>query len=461
MLGKVRAYAEKWKMFTAEDTVIVGVSGGVDSVCLFLMLLELREEIGFQIVAVHVNHELRGAQADADESYVRTLCETYGIPCMVYRRNVEWIAKKRKQSTEEAGRDIRREAFFRTMEEMHGTKIALAHHKNDNAETLLLNLSRGTGLKGLGGMRPVSGVVVRPLLCLERAEIEEYVAQRGVPYCVDATNGEDDYTRNRIRNHVIPYLESQVNEKAVEHMAQAMERLRGIEEYIDRQAEVLVRTCVSESGVIRREAFEKIPEVLRSYVLKKLLTEAAGHEKDIQAVHVEALEDLLEKQVGRELNLPYGVTAVRCYEGVQILRKAPNAPQPEGICDLLSGTAWTCADMDIRMRVWEKGEEELRIPQKTYTKWFDCDIIKGTIDLRTRRPGDYITIDREGNTQKLKSYFINEKIPREERDRIWLIAEGSHVLWIVGYRMSSAYQVKTQTKNILEIAIEKKDEGEE
>ena len=166
MKDKVRNYMDKWQMLQSEDCVIVGVSGGADSICLLLLLSQLQKTIGFRMVAVHVNHGLRGLDADADEAYVKKFCEKLGVICEIYSADVELISKKRKQSTEEAGREVRREFFEKTMKKYGGTKIALAHHQNDSAETFFINLARGTGIRGLGGIAPVNGNVIRPLLCL-------------------------------------------------------------------------------------------------------------------------------------------------------------------------------------------------------------------------------------------------------------------------------------------------------
>ena len=199
-MEKVRAYIEKQHMILAEDHIIAGISGGADSVCLFFVLLDLRDRMGISFTAVHVNHGLRGEAANRDEEFVRELCGQYGIPLEVFRVDLESISKKRKQSLEECGRNIRREAFEQIRERCGGTKIALAHHQNDNAETLLWNLARGTGLTGLGGIRPVNGRYIRPLLCLDRNEIEDLLRQRGQGYCTDDTNGDTEYTRNKLRH---------------------------------------------------------------------------------------------------------------------------------------------------------------------------------------------------------------------------------------------------------------------
>lgn len=175
-------FIRKHGMIGKGDVVVAGVSGGADSVCLLFVLCGLRRELGFSVRACHVNHGLRGAEADADEEYVRRLCRDLGVPCRFFHEDVEWIARKRKQSPEEAGRMVRREAFLTMCREDGGTKIATAHHRDDNAETVLLNMARGTGLKGLGGIRPVTGKWIRPLLALTREQTEGYLRRRGITW---------------------------------------------------------------------------------------------------------------------------------------------------------------------------------------------------------------------------------------------------------------------------------------
>lgn len=456
MIEKVKTYIEAWQMLKKEDCVIVGVSGGADSICLLWVLYELQKEMGFRMVAVHVNHGLRGQEADADEQYVKHFCDGLGICQEAFYADVELIAKKWKQSTEEAGREVRRRFFEEAMQKYGGTKIALAHHQDDSAETFLLNLARGTGLRGLGGIAPVKGYVIRPLLCVRREEIEAFLKERKISYCMDGTNQTDAYTRNRIRNHVLPYLQQEVNAKTVEHMNEVMERLRQVQDYLDEQVECYLQSSVTVCGeewFLSQEQYEQIPEVLRPLLLKKILAEVCGREKDLETVHVKQMQELYKKQVGRRLDLPYGVEAKRTYQGIVVYKKTvQEKAKPEVVFDVHGEEkTFSWGKKQISCRVTEKNVE------KVHTKRLNCDIIKNDICIRTRRQGDYITIHEDGRKQKLKSFFINEKIPQEERDHILLVAEGSHILWIAGYRTNPLYEVKANTKRILEIQI---DEGE-
>ncbi|MGN0404954.1 MAG: tRNA lysidine(34) synthetase TilS [Bariatricus sp.] len=458
---------EKWNMLTAGDTVVAGVSGGADSMCLLFVLEELRKSMEFDLVVVHVNHGIRGEAADADEEYVRDICRKLRLPFEVFHVNVPEYARKEKLSEEEAGRELRRKAFREVMSKYGGTRIALAHHQDDNAETFFLHLARGSRIKGLGGICPVKGDYIRPLLCVNRAEIEQFLEKKGILYCMDATNLEDTYTRNRIRNHVIPYFTENINPRTVEHINGAMEQLREVQEYLERQTREAYRTCVqAERGRIHiiEQEFRRQDELIGRMVLRQAMICLSKKEKDLDEVHVIQMRELLDKQTGRKIDLPYKMRAIRTYGGMDLFLedegRDKSAERKEE--DTL---IWIPGSKDAPGREIEYGKWKVScrtfpftqgvasIPKKTYTKWFDYDIIKENVFVRSRRAGDRIAIDREGNTQKLKSYFVNEKIPSDERGRIPLIAENENVLWIVGYRQSKAYQVTEQTKTVLEITI--------
>ena len=442
MYQKVKADVKKWHMLQKEDCVIGGISGGADSVCLLVMLLKLHKELGFALMAVHVNHGIRGAEAERDEAYVKRLCRQWNVRLKVYRENVPAYAKEHGMTEEEAGRDIRRTCFCKVLKEWGGTKIALAHHENDNVETLLWNLCRGTGIRGLGGIAPVNDVWIRPLLCVKRREIESYLKKRGISYCTDTTNADRRYMRNRIRMDVIPYLEDCVNTESVSHMGKTMERMYELEQYILEEVGKYKESCTGwKNGrrIIRQTEYTKIPKALRDNVLHEILCETAGRRKDIEEVHIQMLRDLFTKQVGKRIDLPYGVTAIRTYEGVRFEKNIPEASYAGDENELFS------------IRVFDREPGNVTFPEKIYTKWFDYDIIKNTVKIRHRIAGDSIVINRYGGRKKLKQYFTDQKVPQEDRDKIWIAADGDEVLWIVGYRQSQKYQITEKTTKILEI----------
>lgn len=480
-MKRIEKFIQKYHMLTCGDRVIAGVSGGADSVCLFLMLLELREKIGFDLIAVHVHHGLRGEAADQDQQFVEALCEQHRIPLEIFRVNLESIAKKRKQSLEEAGRMVRREAFDSVCKKYGGNKIALAHHQNDNAETLLWNLSRGTGLDGLGGIRPVNGKFIRPLLCMNRKEIEEYLAKRKQSYCIDETNAGTDYTRNKLRHLVLPILEEQVNSAAVRHMNETMEQIWELQEYMQEQVEAAYQECVQEHFEkacwiqIQQKSFETFPELIKKMVIRKGMEQVGGKKRDLSHKHVDVMMELMNKQVGRTLDLPYEMHAKRNYEGIRLEKQRTYSFGEEKKAEIMQEcmselnipgeTILTDRNLKLRCKILEKPKNlSIKdIPQKIYTKWFDYGIIKSSLYIRTRQAGDTIVIDEKGHQKKLKNWFVDEKIPKEVRDSQLLLAENNEILWVLGHRMSQAYQVKQSTKWILQIEVEtyKSDGGKE
>ena len=461
---KVEQFIRKHRMIVENDTVVTGVSGGPDSVCLLFMLCGLREKMGFRVIACHVNHGIRGKEADEDEKYVEELCRRLDVPCRIFHENVELISRKRKQSLEEAGRDVRRNAFESVCREDGGTKIATAHHRDDNAETVLLNIARGTGLQGLCGIRPSRQQWIRPLLCLSRKEIEEWLGKKRIRTCFDATNQEDEYTRNRIRHNILPALEKQINAGAAEHIHELSLQAQEVWDYIRGKTEEAWEMCAAQENTadgivvtVSGRRMETVDPAIKKFLIRRCIREAAGRERDIESVHIAAVLELFGRQTGKRIDLPYGVKAVRTYDGIVLRRDAPGRTAgTEPVKLMVPGeTYFPATGQKICCMLLEKTDDFLakEIPQKSYTKCFDYDIIKYSLSARFRSSGDYLAIDGDGNRQKLKSYFINEKVPREVRDRTLLIADGSHIVWIPGMRMSSAYRIGDHTKRILMIKI--------
>lgn len=469
MREKVRAFMEQYHMVTAGDHVLLGLSGGADSVCLFHLLRELQEPLGFSLLAVHVNHNLRGAEAERDAAFAESLCREYAVPFYLYSCPVEEIAQKEHLSTEEAGRAARQEVFASCGREHGGTKIALAHHQDDVAETMLHHLARGTSLAGLASLRPVRGNVIRPLLCVGRREIRQELERRGFSWCEDSTNAEDDYTRNGIRHHVLPYLTNEVNPRAAAHMAQASLDLLETEEYLEQQTEQLMERYASEeeNAVVLRDAVRGEAPLLQRYVIRRVLEQLAGKRKDLTREHLESVRELLEKQVGKRICLPYGITAVRGYETLRFEKQGAHSKRERG---MKNGEAVPIPVPDG----WEE-EKSLafagypvtimkktpvfpeRIEEKKYTKCFDCDKIRDGLVLRTRRSGDYLRVTAKGGKKKLKDYMIDAKIPKEERDSILLLADGPEIWWVVGYRAGESGRVREDTKAVLQVQIGKEE----
>lgn len=437
------AYIEKYRMIEAGSQAVAGVSGGADSVCLLFLLMEYQKRVPFSLRAVHVNHHVRGEEAVRDQEFTRRLCESLGVPLDLYDYDVPRMAETEHLSCEEAGREARRRAFYRTAcrwERPDQVRIALAHHENDQAETVLHNLVRGAGLAGLAGIRPVhrtgSGMYIRPLLCISREETENYLSQRGIPWVTDSTNEEEVYTRNKIRREILPAL-MQINSSAVKNIAAAAGRVLEAEDYLSERTQKAVEKYTAKEGsvwILSRDLFEE-PMLLQKRVVKNVLEAAAGKKKDLSSAHMEAVLELAKGRTGASASLIYGLRAQQVYGDIHITRGEQEKK------DLL----------ELEFRVFPY--ENQQIPEKTYTKWFDYDKIKNGLAVRRRLPGDYLMISRDGGTKKLKDYFIDCKVPRRERDNVTLLADGSHVLWAVGYRISEYYKVTSQTKKVIKVQV--------
>lgn len=448
MLQRTAAYMKQQQINLNGEKVIIGLSGGMDSVCLFHIL----KDLGVSLEAVHVNHQIRGEEAKRDEQFVKNLCARYNIPFHGYRYDVPKISRENHLSEEEAGRMVRKEAFARVMKDQGAGYVALAHHGNDRAETFLFHLSRGTGVKGLGSMKPVQGTIIRPLLWAERKEIEQYVQEKGYEFVEDATNSQTEYTRNKIRHEIIPALE-EINPRCIPHICGAAEKLSAVSAYIDREAEKLCRLSAVMYGQevqILKLAFEQGDEVLRIPVLQKCVEYLSGSLVNITEEHLEKLGALFAMQTGKEIHLPYGITAVRTYEGIRMFfREEKGQTEPVEITG--EGT-YDFGGVIFRVSV-EAWDESKIFPIKNYTKCFDYDKIIDKVFLRNRGSGDYLEINKNHGRKSLQDYLVNEKVPKDERDRVILLACGSHILWVVGKRISEYYKVTKETKKVLKVQV--------
>ena len=483
---KVKKFMDEHRMLEPGERVVAGVSGGADSVCLLFVLLKIREEIPFSLHVVHVNHGIR-REAGEDAAYVEKLCSKFGIPFILVKENVRERAAAEKRSEEEMGRLVRYQAFEKVLKEVGANKIAVAHNSNDQAETMLFHLFRGSGLSGLCGIRPVRDQIIRPILCLERKEIEQYLEEKKIAYCRDATNEEDDYTRNRIRHHILPYAEQEIVQGCVGHMAQTAAMLLETEKYLEQQTlearefavqaiptqaipAQTVPTPGSTGFGISCHSFSKVDTVIGKRLVYQLLRELSPGGRDMAYVHVQDVMELLTREGNRQIHLPYGIVAQRQYGQVELKRRT-GEPGWATDAEVASGEPYITVDHEDlaagRPFTIDLGRQTLLlqvfsdknykdIPQNRYTKWFDYDKIKERLTIRTRRTGDFLSIrgaSAEMIHKSIKDYMVTEKIPRQDRDKILLVTEGNHVLWIVGYRISEYYKISKNTKRILQVQL--------
>lgn len=452
MEEKVWQYMQEYHMVAENDRIVAGISGGGDSMALLFLLQKLQNRCNFQFCAVHVNHGIRGEEASLDEKLVEDYCAKHQIPYYAFHYQVPKIAREKGWSEEEAGRQMRHVAYDHVLKTWKGNKIALAHHQNDQAETVLYHLARGCGIRGLSGMLPVQGIIIRPLLCIERKEIDHYLSENQIPYRTDSSNLSDQYVRNRIRRHVVGYLEENVNQRTVEHLAKTAGIAAQVEAYMSAQARKVLQLYaqnLDDAIQISNEIGKEAP-IIQNYAVLEALEQLCGQRKDLSGDHLEKILDLFQKETGKQVNIYGKITAHRVYGGV-LLEKYKKERQNLELCE------WNLpvpGRIQCKEGLWETRiflYKSQNIPEKTYTKWFDYDRIKTTLQIRNRRPGDYLVVTSKGGKKKLKDYLIDEKIPRLERDHLMLLASGQEILWIVGKRISEAYKITESTKRVLEI----------
>ncbi len=501
---KVISYIKENDLIREGDTIVEGISGGADSVCLFLMLEEYKKELPFNTVAVHVHHGIRNKSADKDMKFVERLCEEYKVELVTYKKNIPLICRITKESEEECGRRIRYEVFDEVSKAHGDAKIAVAHHMNDQAETVIFRIIRGSGVKGLTGMEAKRDNLIRPLLCLKREEIEQYLEECEQKYRTDETNEKIEYTRNYIRRKIMPKLES-VRNNAVEHINALSGEAAQINDFMEKKAEELLDAAAKEADVKYRtrgltekykaDVLTEAEPILQKFAVRALINRAGVSIKDVTRSHIDSLCELIAKPKSGEIHLPKGVTVVK-ESGIVYIRPGEGfdgdirevepdtnvvMPQPvisapvieerssavvieqpqyrfyypvvgSGDITLPDGSVVSCRILD---------EFNLKnVPDDTCTKWMDYAKISGDLCLRTRKTGDYLVINAKGNEGNLKNYMINEKIPKSERDEVPLLASGSKIYWVLGYRISEDVKVTADTSTVIEF-VYKRPEGAE
>lgn len=484
MIKEVVEYIEKNNMLQHGDKVVVGVSGGADSVCLLNVLYEIRKKYNLTLYVVHVNHGIRGTEALRDEQFVENMAKSMDVYYESRHVDVPNIAKELKQTEEEAGRICRYKIFDEICDSVGANKIAVAHNLNDNSETVLFNLFRGSKLKGLTGISPIRGKIIRPLLCCTRTQIEKYLSEKNVGYCVDSTNNDNEYSRNKIRLDLLPFIKEHINPKAEYNIAGAASGLSEVYEYINAQAQDMYNQVVSQNILLNRA--KDLPKVLLKEVIRQWIDNNIGKLKDITGTHIEMVADLLENQVSKQINLPYNMTFVKTYKGIELhifnedntIKTGEKSPANATSKDNKLSAGATANNKKLSNNIVKKENEVLvkdnilnstahfqlslenqqldreNIPDLVYTKWLDYDKIN-ELTVRTKMAGDYIVINKKGGRKNLKKFFVDSKIPKETRDNILLLADGSEIVWIVGYRISEKYKVTKETKNILKIIYNK------
>lgn len=480
-LRKILRTVERHDMLQNGDAVLVGVSGGPDSMALLHGLFELSRVLDIRIGVAHLNHGLRGRESDRDAAFTQAEARRHGVPFYGAKADVMGERAKTGASIEEAARDARYRFFHRIRREAGFDKIALGHHLDDNAELILMNLLRGSGPGGISGIPPVRGPIIRPLMGVYRSEILAFLKKEAISYVLDASNADPRFLRNKIRHELIPLLKTGYNPGIV----QGLNRLGNIR----RAEECWMEECLASlyDGVVLQKsktetvlsvsALQKLHPAARSRIIRRAVSEIKGNLRRISWAHLSAIQDCLEPPfpIGKpplRLDLPDRIQVFRDAQRLVVSQGAHPSRQTKfsGNGEGFLNFAYVFSAQDIRsqpqvdlpeihgqmrfsiLRREAIGREAI-VNSAPTVAFFDWDRLNFPIKIRNVRPGDRFAPLGAGGAQKLKKFFIDHKIPVSERHRVLLLIGGDIILWVGGHRISESAKLTPETTTILRAEI--------
>jgi len=446
--------------------LLVGVSGGVDSVCLLHILVTLSDRMNFDLHVAHLNHQLRGDESDADAEYVRRLARDLNVASTIDKRDVQEYQAIHQCSLEEAAREVRYAFFSEVAESLGGHTVAVAHTANDQAETILMHMIRGTGLSGLRGMRPLSRwnlpdgkllTVVRPLLDASREETETYCSIHELWPCYDSSNRSLEFLRNRIRAEIMPQL-LEYNPNIVESLSRMAHIVADDIAYLDNEVAQLSESIIEEfpQGILlNNKALSALPPALAHHLLRASFRRLLGSLRDIELVHIESILHTLTQPAGKQLSLPYGLTFHGDYEKSIIAHgENPLAYLPpldsESLLNIPGETVvsgWRITAEVIEGKCEVQASDQL-------TAYLDFDVTGNNLFIRSRQDGDRFQPLGMHDFKKLQDFMVDSKIPRAWRDDVPLVCTRDQIVWIVGWRIDHRARVTESTRRTMRLEFE-------
>lgn len=447
------------KLVNKGDKIVIGVSGGPDSLCMLHLFYSIAEEFSLEIIVVHLDHQFRGEASRQDALFVEDTCKEMGIKAYIFSEDVEGYRKKKNISFEEAGREIRYRLFDEIVDKHEADSIAVAQNKNDQAETLMMRLLRGAGVDGLSAIAYKRDNIIRPLLDVDRKLIEAYCEQYGLNARIDKTNLEAIYHRNKIRLELLPYIQDNFNPNIIDTLWRSAKIFQDEKEIITEATDKAIESLdvINEkSGIsFNKERFNNLGSGLKRRVARRLIRLAKGSLKDISNINIESVIALIERdRVSSKTNISGSIVAKIDYERVLIIEERTQKSVGEFEMTLNKNGETYVREIGRTIKISSVDKLQENDKNKKDIICVDTDKIKGNLIVRNRRPGDRFTPIGMSGSQKIKDFYINQKIPSGERNSIPLVCDERGIVWIAGYRMDNNYKLDRNTKSVLKITID-------
>ncbi len=448
------------KMLSPGDLVVVGLSGGADSLTLVNVLDALKQELQISLHIAHLNHALRGSCADQDENFVVNFARSRNIPVVVERQDVKAFAEQNKYGIEEAARMLRYNFFENLASRLGASKIAVGHTADDNIETFLMHLMRGSGAKGMMGIPPKRGKIIRPLIDTWRDEIEKYCASKKLIPRVDYTNYETRYLRNRIRLKLIPQLKI-FNPKIKESLVQSIGLLTSDYIFLNQRTQELLAEIILEEKknylCLSAEKLKNQDPALQGHILRAAIERVKGDLTGIAFVHIKDILGLLTETEKKEINLPAGIFALIDRGKLVVSQGKTRQKQvmPFEYCLKVPG-AIKIKELGLEIEAeWEARQVKSVKSEDPYTVVLDGWRIGDELVIRNRREGDSFRPLGIWGTKKLQDFFVDEKIPQDQRDAIPLVLSKNEIIWVVGLRINDQYKITLQSSRFIRLTSRK------
>ncbi|MDO5018457.1 MAG: tRNA lysidine(34) synthetase TilS [Lagierella massiliensis] len=449
MIDKIEKYINENNLIKENENIVVGFSGGADSVLLLYALSELQKVHKYNIVSVHLNHQIREEDAIRDQKFAKDFSNSLGIKCFIFSVDIKKYATDNKISVEDAGRIVRYQKFREVLNNYFKKGvIAVGHHKNDDAETILLNLIRGSGSNGLSGIKPKNKEIVRPLLNLSKLEIKSYLHENKIPYVEDKTNFENDYIRNKIRNILIPTIEKDFNPNFVDALTRSSKILEEENDFLDKY--VLDQLNICDSGfysMLDIKNFSKYHLAVQRRIILKFYEIFKGNKKDITFNNIETIRELILYNKGEFYLEKYLFYLAYGYLYIVDLNKIPKTKT------ILIKSEGQYRFSNKVIKVKKVLNEEVKLYKNQVV--FPTYLLEEGILLRSRRDGDKIRL--KGYSKKLKDIFIDEKVPKHLRDLIPIFIYKNDIIWINGFRRVNKYFLDPKDDFMVMIEVEDLD----